>query len=164
MKKPPQTNKLTAQQIQFAHEYMIDLNGKQAAIRAGYTPKSADVQASYLLTIPKVRRLVNELKKQRISTTKITAERVLKEIERLAFVDSSEVAKYKIKRPEDLAKLPEDIRRAIVGWKWDKWGQLIITFADKKGSLELYGRHLKLFTDNMNHTGVIPVKLVDDVK
>ena len=46
---------LTPKQARFVEEYLIDLNGKQAAIRAGYSPGTAEVQASRLLRNAKVR-------------------------------------------------------------------------------------------------------------
>ena len=42
-------NKLTNRQKRFVEEYLIDLNARQAAIRAGYSPKTAQEQASRLL-------------------------------------------------------------------------------------------------------------------
>jgi single-stranded DNA-binding protein len=56
-KKP---KKITAfRQLLFVHEYLKDLNGKQAAIRAGYSPKTAESQASRLLRNVKVQNLIN---------------------------------------------------------------------------------------------------------
>jgi phage terminase small subunit len=48
------TAKLTAKQARFVEEYLCDLNATQAAIRAGYSPKTATVQGSRLLTNAKV--------------------------------------------------------------------------------------------------------------
>ena len=47
-KAAPESSKgaLPPQQASFAREYLVDLNGKQAAIRAGYSPKTAEMQAS----------------------------------------------------------------------------------------------------------------------
>jgi phage terminase small subunit len=45
---------LNLKQQRFVHEYLIDLNGKQAAIRAGYAAASAEVTASRLLSQDKV--------------------------------------------------------------------------------------------------------------
>ena len=47
-------NKLTNRQKRFVEEYLIDLNARQAAIRAGYSPKTAQEQASRLLANVKV--------------------------------------------------------------------------------------------------------------
>lgn len=40
---------MTDKQARFCEEYMIDLNATQAAIRAGYSPKTANEQAARLL-------------------------------------------------------------------------------------------------------------------
>lgn len=56
--------KLTAKQKRFADEYLIDLNGTQACIRAGYSPKTASEQSSRLLTNVNVKEYIaTELKK-----------------------------------------------------------------------------------------------------
>ena len=49
---------ITPKQARFVAEYLVDLNGKQAAIRAGYSPQTAQAQASRLLTNAKVKELV----------------------------------------------------------------------------------------------------------
>lgn len=52
---------LTAKQKRFCEEYVIDFNGKQAAIRTGYSPKTANEQASRLLTNVNVKKYISEL-------------------------------------------------------------------------------------------------------
>lgn len=76
-----------ARMERFAQEYVIDLNGTQAAIRAGYAPKSAHVQASRLLSIDKVALRVAELKAAIAKKYEVTPERVLREVSRIAFGD-----------------------------------------------------------------------------
>ena len=49
-------SKLTAQQLRFVDEYLIDLNGTRVAIRAGYSHKGAEVRGSELVTIPRQSR------------------------------------------------------------------------------------------------------------
>ena len=93
-------------------------------------------------------------KDKKVNGNKIDADRVLKEIERIAFYDlAAHIPDGKITGPDDLKKLPEDLRRAIIGWRWDKSGNFIVLWADKVKGLELYGRHLKLFTDKVEATG-----------
>lgn len=53
-------NDLTPKQRLFVLEYRKDRNGKQSAIRAGYSTKGAEVQASVLLSNPKVRKYLDE--------------------------------------------------------------------------------------------------------
>ena len=82
---------LTPKQERFIAEYLIDLNGKQAAIRAGYSPKSAEMQASRLLSLEKVKRAVEERSAKALKSLEITRERVLLEAARLAFSDITEL-------------------------------------------------------------------------
>jgi phage terminase small subunit len=67
--------KLTAKQQQFIHEYLIDLNGKQAAIRAGYSPKTADVIACQNLI--KLRTEIEQAKAERVARAKVNADEIL---------------------------------------------------------------------------------------
>jgi phage terminase small subunit len=83
--------KLTPKQARFVAEYLIDLNATQAAIRAGYSEKTARAQGSALLTNPNVASAVESRNAKRSEKLGITAERVLKEIELLAFSDVADV-------------------------------------------------------------------------
>lgn len=112
--------KLTAKQEMFCKEYLIDLNATQAAIRAGYSEKTATVTGCENLTKPNVAARVQELMSARSEKTGITAEWVLKGIESLT---------------ETLLK-SEDPKAAYKGF-------------------ELAGKHLKLFTDKVEHEGEV---------
>jgi phage terminase small subunit len=76
---------LTLKQARFIEEYIVDLNGKQAAIRAGYSPKTAEVQASRLLSNAKVDAAVKQAMRARSRRTGITGDRVVLELAALAF-------------------------------------------------------------------------------
>ena len=73
---------MTPKQQAFVAEYLIDLNGKQAAIRVGYAPGSAEVQASRLLSNDKVAAAVAEAKAKRATECGIDAAWVLREAKR----------------------------------------------------------------------------------
>jgi len=75
------------QQERFADEYLIDFNGKQACIRAGYSPKSAARQAVRLLEMPHVQKWLQDKKKVISSKLEISQSRTLLEIGRIAFAD-----------------------------------------------------------------------------
>lgn len=77
------TPKLTEKQLMFCKEYIIDLNAKQACIRSGYSERTAEQQASRLLRNVKVKNEVNRLKAIREKKVELTAEKVLKDIERV---------------------------------------------------------------------------------
>ncbi len=74
---------LTARQERFVDEYLVDLNGTQAAIRAGYSVKAAHVEGSRLLTNAKVAAAIAVAKEARTEETKIDAEYVLRKLHQI---------------------------------------------------------------------------------
>lgn len=82
---------LTAKQQRFVAEYLIDLNATQAAIRAGYSEKTAAEQASRLLTNVKVSEAVQAAMKARSERTEIDADWVLKRLARDATADLADL-------------------------------------------------------------------------
>lgn len=111
---------LTPKQALFVQEYLIDLNGKQAAIRAGYSEKTAEVQASRLLSYAKVAEAVRFAQEARAERTGVTADRVLEEFAKVAFTDLADVTDWGVKEvalgfDEDGKRLrAEDIGDAVV--------------------------------------------------
>lgn len=71
---------LTARQQSFIKEYLVDLNGAQAAIRAGYSPKAAKEHAARLLTNANLAHAVQAEMDKRSERTEVTADYVLKTI------------------------------------------------------------------------------------
>src|SRR5687768_780298 len=80
-------NELTEKQKKFCEEYLIDLNGTQAAIRAGYSEDSAKQIASENLTKPDIQEYLSRRQKELQETTGITQKRVLEEFAKIAFLD-----------------------------------------------------------------------------
>jgi phage terminase small subunit len=74
-------DKLTAKQLKFTREYAKDGNGTQAAIRAGYSPNSADVEASRLLVNAKVGKAVTKFQETHRLKTEVTIESLAAELE-----------------------------------------------------------------------------------
>ena len=79
---------LTPKQARFVAEYLKDLNATQAAVRTGYSVKSAPSQASRLLTNAKVARAVAEGKAKQLESADISATRILEEMKRIALIDT----------------------------------------------------------------------------
>lgn len=86
---------LNPRQLRFVDEYLKDLNGTQAAIRAGYATKGADVRASQLLALDKVRKLVDERMAKRTARTEITADKVLRLLWLRATADPRKLVEYR---------------------------------------------------------------------
>lgn len=72
--------KLTAKQRRFVDEYLVDLNATQAAIRAGYSQKTAGSVGFENLRKPEIQKAVDEAKKNRAERTEITQDWVVKEM------------------------------------------------------------------------------------
>lgn len=147
---------LPPKQALFVREYLKDLNGKQAAIRAGFAPRSAEVTASQLLSKPKVREIIEELNDKRCEKIEVNAAMILKELIRIATSDIS-AAFDDQGNIKPLRDIPEDIRRAISGAQKLK-GKMKIDFWDKLKALELLGKHMKLFTDKIEHSGTLSLE------
>ncbi len=86
---------LTARQSRFVDEYLVDLNAKQAAIRAGYAERSAEVTASRLLSNAKVAAAIQERMSARSERTKITADMVLDRWWEIATADAGELTQLR---------------------------------------------------------------------
>ncbi|WP_313569878.1 terminase small subunit [Comamonas terrigena] len=78
---------LTPKQARFVAEYLIDLNATQAAVRAGYSARTAASQGARLLKQSGVARAVQAAQQARAVRTEITQDRVLQELARIAFFD-----------------------------------------------------------------------------
>lgn len=142
---------LTAKQERFCREYLKDLCGAQAAIRAGYSPATAAATAARTLRIVKVQKKVEALKAERAKSLDISAERVLKELARLAFGDPTQIVSVGRRgriTVKPTAELTEDQRRTIQAVSETPNG-IKIKFADKLRALELVGKHIGLFVDRL---------------
>lgn len=96
--------KLTEKQKRFCEEYLIDLNATQAAIRAGYSKRTADRIASENLKKLEVQQHLQQLMRQRSDRTGITADEVLRELQRIAMTETEITGKEKMKALELLGK------------------------------------------------------------
>lgn len=76
---------LTAKQERFVAEYLIDLNATQAAIRAGYSVKTAHSVGHENLKKPEIAKAIQEAQAKRSERTEITQDRVLQELARIGF-------------------------------------------------------------------------------
>lgn len=100
------SEELNPRQAAFVREYLVDFNGKQAAIRAGYAAGSAEVQASRLLTVAKVQQAIKAGQQKLAEATETEAEWVRRRLKEEA-TDYSEFASHsaRIKALELLGKI-----------------------------------------------------------
>lgn len=151
--------KLTDKQKKFCEEYLVDLNATQAAIRSGYSTKTAAAQAARLLINVNVQKEVQELKDRRALRTEITADFVLKELAAIATTKITDIVNVhnrpiemddgtvisvpyvEIKNTEELT---EAQKASIASIKQTKHG-VEIKMHDKVSTLKLIGDHLGMF-------------------
>ena len=120
-------DKAPDRQIQFAQEYVVDFNGKQAAIRAGYSEKTSESQASRLLRNVKVRSEIERLLEDPVGKRNETRERILSELEVMAYTDDA-----------------IEVRK-------DKDGEILdVSRRDKLRAIELLGKMHGLYTDKVD--------------
>lgn len=159
---------MTDRQVRFCDEYLIDLNATQAAIRAGYSPTSAQEQGSKLLSKGMVRARIDADMAEQSRRTGVTADRVIRELARVAFVNAPDVINMDDARirsdatRDDTAAIASVRVKTIPGDDHDGI-EREIKLADKLKALELLGRHLGMFDDKLTVAGALPVKIVDDI-
>ena len=95
----------------FAREWLIDFDGQAAAIRAGYSAKTAAAQASRLLTQPRVINLITKLQEVTNDKLQLTRERVIEEMARVGLVDVRKL--FNNGRLRDIESLDDDTAAAV---------------------------------------------------
>lgn len=125
--------KLTPKQKAFCDYYIECANATEAAIRAGYSKKTAKVIGAENLTKPYLSQYIDER---------------LKQIEDKRIAKAEEVLQY--------------FTRVMRGEEKDQFG-LDATITDRNKAAEMLGKRYRLFTENINVSGSIPVKIVDDI-
>lgn len=158
---------LTDRQKKFCEEYIVDLNGKQAAIRAGYSEKSAKELASETLTKPNIINYLNLLKAKVSDKVEITVEMIRNEFRKHATFDIRKVYDENgaLKNVHDL---DDDTAMAIAGIKSTEITSegIVIGYhkevktTDKLKALENLGKHVGFFEkDNEQKTSNVIIYL-----
>lgn len=128
----------------FAMEYIKDLNAAQAAIRAGYSEKTARQQGSRLLTNADIRARIDELMGKRKEELNIDTEFVLSRL-----VEVSEMCMQ---------------AKPVMKWNYEErqleeTGEYTFDSTGANRALELLGKHLGMFKDKIEHSGDINIKV-----
>jgi len=164
--------KLTPKQAAFVKEYLVDLNQTAAAVRAGYSEKTASVQAVRLMGLPQVKEAIEAEMAKRSERTEITQDRVLQELARVGFSDIRKLFTEagSLKRPEEwddeaaaFVSSIEVVVRKVPGGDEDEVEHIHkVKLWDKNSALEKIARHLGMLNDKMKveHSGVDGAPLV----
>lgn len=146
---------MTGKQKLFVKEYLLDLNATQAAIRAGYSAATAQQIGSELLKKPAISSEIAKAMAARSRRTGVTADRVITELAKVAFVNAADVIDFKEGSIKDEAEEEDLAAIQFVKMRNSKEDgvELEVKLADKLKALELLGRHLGMFNDSINISG-----------
>ncbi len=147
-------NKLTPKQWRFVEEYLIDLNGTQAAIRAGYSPNCAAQQAYENLRKPEIVALIDDLQNARAERANVRQDDVVQELRRMAFaniIDYLDFTDEGVAQPRvDLTWLTRDKAAALIEITEtvgaDDTRTVKVKMHDKLSALVKLGQHLGMWS------------------
>lgn len=168
---------MTPKQERFVQEYLIDLNATQAAIRAGYSKRTASSIGEENLRKPELQAAVSAAQQKRANRTEVTQDRVLQELARIAFFDLR-----KLYREDGSLKamheLDDDSAAVLAGvdvvetkgnMEVDGDGARHVPefvkkvkIPDKVAALGLAMRHLGMLKDKVEHSGRLTLSDISD--
>lgn len=161
--------KLKGKMEEFCHQYLIDLNGTQAAIRAKYAKNSAHVEASRLLRKANIQDRIAELRLARAKRTKSSQDEVIHELQKVAYGniahfatindDGMLVLDLSACTADELSLVKEFKAEVASSQGEDGEKQIVVMdqqlkLYDKMKALELLGRHHGMFTEKVEVTGL----------
>lgn len=140
--------KLTDKQKRFIEEYLVDLNATQAAIRAGYSEKTAYSIGEENLKKPEIKRAIEEAQLNRSSRVQITQDDVIRML--IENIEKSSGTKRVVitqtRKSEDGEFVGDDV------------AQFVYEPSSVNKALELLGKHLGMFKDKVELTGELNVE------
>lgn len=155
---------LSEQRQRFVEEYLIDLNGTQAAIRAGYSVKTAQEQSSRLLSNVMVQEAISKAMAARSRRTGVNQDRVVLELAKLAFVKMTDVVDSNGRIREDAT---DDDLSCIESIKFkesdNEFGGSVereVKIGSKLKALELLGKHLGMWNDKLDVNVTQPIVIM----
>ena len=147
----------------FCQEYVVDFNGTRAAIKAGYTPKSARVQANRLLTNDNIQRRIKELTQKKVERIEYTQDDVMRDLLEVKNRCMQKVpVMYYDKVDKEYKQEQDDLGRDV--WKFDSQGA--------NSALDKLAKHTGFYELDNKQRNVIPQivvaseedrKLIEDI-
>jgi phage terminase small subunit len=131
----------------FCKEYIIDFNGTQSAIRAGYSEKTAGAIASRLLKDVNIQAKIRENIERRAERTEITADRVIQEFAKIAFFNVKDVITWGDGGSYVRLKPMEQVDGTLISEVKNTENGLSIKFHDKMRALEALAKHTGVYDE-----------------
>lgn len=156
---------LRGKQQRFVDEYLIDRNATQAAIRAGYSAKTATVIGAENLTKPNIKEAIAIGEAELAERTKITQDKVMKELEKIGFSNMLDyitvteggdpVTDFSALTRDQAAAISEIVVEEYTEGRGDDARNVKRTkfkLSDKRSALVDMGKHLGMFKDHLVHS------------
>lgn len=146
---------MTDKQKRFVEEYLIDLNATQAAIRAGYSPDTAEQIGHQQLKKTSVANAIAIEQAKRSKRTGVSQDRVVRELAKIAFANLPDIV-----NTFDGSVIPSADRddlaciQSIKVKQTESMTEREVKLADKTRALELLGKHLGMFKDRLEVSGL----------
>ena len=134
--------KLRERQKRFVEEYLVDLNATQAAIRAGYSEKTAMEQGYQLLQKTSVQKAIEEAQNKRLERIQISQDEVIRRL-----LENADIASGK--KAIVLTQIRKSENGEIVG---DDVAQFVYEPSSVNKAFELLGKHLGMFANKVDVT------------
>ena len=147
---PEDQRPLSPKQKLFVQEYLVDMKAGAAAIRAGYSTRTAYSHGPHMTRVPQIAAAIERALAVRRERTHVTAERVIRELARIAFADIGRIVDWsgKAQVVRSAEELSVDDRAAIAEISVVKDNERLaarVTLHDKERALRTLCRHLGLF-------------------
>lgn len=158
--------KLSDRDLLFVDEYLIDLDAKNAAIRAGYSPKTAAKASEWIRrdnpAKPKLRVAIDKALAERSRRTGVTADRVIAELAKIAFANIGDIMDLNTGEVQEDAKAVDTSAIASVKIRSTAHStETEIRMADRNKALELLGKHLGMFEKDGNEDSKKEISKLD---
>ncbi len=143
-------NRMTPRQRRFVEEYLIDLNASAASVRAGYSKRSASDNGWRVLRHPAVAAAVEKAQAARAERTRVTADKVVKELAKVAFGDPRRLFSWGpdgviLRESSELSEAEAALVSEISETRNAAGGSRRIKLRCKLTALTALGKHLGLF-------------------
>lgn len=158
---------MTDKERKFIVEYLVDLNATQAAIRAGYSARTANRIASRLLSKVDTAAEIARRKERQIERADLSATRVLEELRRLSFSDvralfdaTGNLKPLKDLTAEEAAAIAslEVVKKNLTAGDGQMDTVIKVKVWDKTRSLEMLAKHFALLTERIEHSGGLTIQ------
>lgn len=150
-------SKLTSKQQRFVNEYLVDLNATQAAIRTGYSKKTARSQGQRLLTNADIEQAIQAAQNEQQERTQITADRVVQELSHVGLGDIRQLY-TESGHLKPIHELPAEVAAMVSSVETNTIGEdhILITKVklwDKNSALDKLMKHLGAYAaEKLDHS------------